>query len=536
MRTKSRVGINTKWIIVFCVSGMGTAALMGQNKPSAPVIDVHLKTQDSSFVTHSTEGQKPDDVTLGQPKQAKDSISTVLKNNPEAAQIERAWYALLSETHRFEEQQQALITPWDSIPLHDSLWSSETFKARLEVLDQKTPFHITYNSSLEQIVRNYLKNRRAQLERLMGLSHYYFPMFEEVFAQYGLPLEMKYLAIVESALVPTATSRVGARGLWQFMFQTGKMFDLKVNSYVDERCIPLKSTIAAAQYLNQLYDILDDWDLALAAYNSGPGNVSKAIRRSGGRKNYWNIRSFLPRETAGYLPAFYATMYIFEYAPQYGLTPSDPQIHFATTDTLEIKETVALSHVAQLTQTSLETLEFLNPEYTLGLIPYIEGRPYSLRMPVSDIGVLVENRDSLYGLARQDFAQREQPLPELVDQNNRIRYRVKNGDYLGKIANKYGVSVAKIKRWNGLKSSNLRIGQRLTIIPRRIPVTKTTSGSKNNSTKTSNKEVYVVQRGDSLWGIAQKFPGITLEDLKKWNDISGSEIKPGMTLSLKPQS
>lgn len=367
----------------------------------------------------------------------------------------------------------------------------------------------------------------------MGLSHYYFPMFEEVFAQYGLPLEMKYLAIVESALVPTATSRVGARGLWQFMFQTGKMFGLKVNSYVDERCNPLKSTIAAAQYLNQLYNILDDWDLALAAYNSGPGNVSKAIRRSGGRKNYWNIRSFLPRETAGYLPAFYATMYLFEYADQYGLSPTSPQQHYMTTDTIQMKHTVALSHVAQLSQVPQETLEFLNPEYSLGLIPYIEERAYYLRMPISDIGLVVENQDSLYALAEADFAQRERPLPELVDQNNRIRYRVKSGDYLGKIANKYGVTVAKIKRWNGLKSTRLRIGQRLTIIPRRIPVSrsKTSTASKNQ-----RKDVYVVQRGDSLWAIAQKFPGITMEDLKKWNDIRGSEIKPGMALSLKPQS
>ena len=511
-------------IYILC---FGPIVMLGQNEIN-PLAESHR----SSNTTTVTSPQKQDEPNQASEK-PQDSIAPGLKNNPEAADIERAWYALLSDTHRFDEQQQAINTQWDSIPLQDSLWSSETFKARLEALDQKTPFHITYNSSLEQIVRSYLKNRRPQLERLMGLSHYYFPMFEEVFAQHGLPLEMKYLAIVESALVPTATSRVGARGLWQFMFQTGKMFDLKVNSYVDERCNPLKSTVAAAEYLNQLYDILDDWDLALAAYNSGPGNVSKAIRRSGGRKNYWNIRSFLPRETAGYLPAFYATMYIFEYAKEYGLSQTNTQPHYVTTDTVQIKQTIALSHVAQLTQTPQETLEFLNPEYTLGLIPYIEDRPYFLRMPVNDLGLLVENQDSLYGLARTDFAQREQPLPELVDQNNRIRYRVKSGDYLGKIANKYGVSVAQIKRWNGLKSTELRIGQRLTIIPKRIPANQTSTSSR---TKNNSKDVYVVQRGDSLWGIAQKFPGITLEDLKKWNDISGSEIKPGMALSLKPRS
>ena len=511
-------------LYVFCALPF---LMFGQNEPlTSPESKASTSTTQISIAEQDKEA-----VLAGANPQ--DSLSPGLRNNPKAAEIERAWYALLRDTYRFEEQQQAISAQWDSIPLHDSLWSTETFKSRLAALDQKTPFHITYNSSLEQIVRNYLKNRRPQLQRLMGLSHYYFPMFEEVFAQHALPLEMKYLAIVESALVPTATSRVGARGLWQFMFQTGKMFDLKVNSYVDERCNPLKSTIAAAEYLNQLYDILDDWDLALAAYNSGPGNVSKAIRRSGGRKNYWNIRSFLPRETAGYLPAFYATMYIFEYASAYGLTPTNTQPHYVTTDTIQINQTIALSHVAALSQTPLETLEFLNPEYTLGVIPYIEDRPYYLRMPVSDLGLLVENQDSLYGLARADFAQREKPLPELVDQNNRIRYRVKSGDYLGKIANKYGVSVAQIKRWNGLKSTQLRIGQRLTIIPKRIPVNETTASSR---TKNNNKDVYVVQKGDSLWGIAQKLPGITLEDLKKWNDISGSEIKPGMALSLKPRS
>ena len=514
------IALSSRWLFIFCGLCIALQGLIAQN-----------------------ESEDKTAVVIPAIEHTLDSIRPALANNPEAAEIERAWYVLLSDTYRFEEQQEAIASPWDSIPLHDSLWSSETFKARLAALDQKTPFHITYNSALEQIVRNYLKNRRPQLERLMGLSHYYFPMFEEVFAQHGLPLEMKYLAIVESALVPTATSRVGARGLWQFMFQTGKMFDLKVNSYIDERCSPLKSTIAAAQYLNQLYDILDDWDLALAAYNSGPGNVSKAIRRSGGRKNYWNIRSFLPRETAGYLPAFYATMYIFEYAQEYGLNQSNTQPHFATTDTIQIKETVALSHVAQLSQTPQETLEFLNPEYTLGLIPYIEDRPYFLRMPVSELGLIAENQDSLYGLARADFAQREKPLPELVDQNNRIRYRVKSGDYLGKIANKYGVSVAQIKQWNSLKSTQLKIGQRLTIIPKRIPLNDTNTSSRaadpnksDNNTQNSNNDVYVVQRGDSLWGSAQKFPGISLEDLKKWNDISGSEIKPGMTLSLKPRS
>jgi membrane-bound lytic murein transglycosylase D len=189
--------------------------------------------------------------------------------------------------------------------------------------------------------------------RLMALSDYYFPMFEQALDKYNIPLELKYLAIVESALRPTAESRVGATGLWQFMFSTGKMFGLNVNSYVDDRSDPLKATDAACKYLQALYKRLGDWDLALAAYNSGPGNVSKAIRRSGGRINYWNIRQHLPRETAGYVPAFLATMYIFEYSKQHGFNSDGPRIPYIATDTIHIKKQIALEHVAHLTEIDL---------------------------------------------------------------------------------------------------------------------------------------------------------------------------------------
>ena len=183
---------------------------------------------------------------------------------------------------------------------------TDTLKARFKKLDARTPFNIEYNPALESVIKSYLKNRRKTIQRLIGLSHFYFPMFEEALDNYDIPLEVKYLAIVESALNPRARSRVGATGLWQFMFTTGKMYGFNVSSYVDERRDPIKSTDAAAQYLAKLYEIFGDWDLALAAYNSGPGNVNKAIRRSGGYQNYWNIRQNLPRETAGYVPSFFS--------------------------------------------------------------------------------------------------------------------------------------------------------------------------------------------------------------------------------------
>src|SRR5690606_8123212 len=240
-----------------------------------------------------------------------------------ASGLDQKWLEELYSNHLFDTIYQT-INKLDYKEVDFPELPTDTLKKRLALLNAKTPFNIAYNPALENVIKTFLKNRRTSFERLMGLSHLYFPMFEHEFDKYNIPLELKYLAIVESALKPRARSRVGATGLWQFMFSTGKMFGLNVSSYVDERCDPIKSTEAAAKYLSKLYEIFGDWDLALAAYNSGPGNVTKAIRRSGGYNNYWNIRAYLPRETAGYVPAFLATMYIFEYAEEHGFFPEKP--------------------------------------------------------------------------------------------------------------------------------------------------------------------------------------------------------------------
>jgi membrane-bound lytic murein transglycosylase D len=211
-----------------------------------------------------------------------------------------------------------------------------------------------------------------------------------------------------------------------------------------------------------------DWDLALAAYNSGPGNVSKAIRRSGGSQNYWNLRPFLPRETAGYVPAFQATMYIFEYAKEHGLQEYHPEWSYYESDTVRVKELITFDHVAEVLDMDVEALEFFNPSYKLNIIPDLEDRNYALRLPADKLGKFVANEAVIYEHVKADLAKREKPLPELVKQNSRIRYRVKSGDYLGLIAKKYGVRVSDIKRWNGLRNSNIREGQHLTIYPRRL--------------------------------------------------------------------
>lgn len=459
----------------------------------------------------------------------KDSVVFDLQDNLLARQVDSLWLATLYNNDLFEEIYGS-VTDMEYEPVEYEELPTEVLKARLEELNARTPFNVAYNPSLESVIKGYLKNRRRTMARLMALSDYYFPMFEEELDRQGLPLEMKYLAIVESALNPRARSRVGATGLWQFMYSTGKMFGLEVNSYVDERSDPLMATEAAAKYLNSLYGSLGDWDLALAAYNSGPGNVSKAIRRSGGRRNYWNIRTHLPRETAGYVPAFLATMYIFEFAEEHGFNSTGPKYPYIATDTIRVKKMISLEQVAAVTHMDLAELEFLNPSYRLGVIPVIKDENYVLRLPVESLGTFVNNEEAIYAYAASQFNKREKPLPQLFEQSDRIRYRVRSGDYLGKIAQRYGVSVSKIKQWNGLRSNRLRIGQRLTIYPRKLNA----NPSKNTTTTkiSSSDRTYKVKSGDSLWSISQKFPGITVDQLKKWNDISSTKLKPGMTLKL----
>ena len=233
-----------------------------------------------------------------------------LRDYHQPALIDSIWQNTLLDSQLYAEMQETIKnTPYNDT-VHKSI-PTDTLKARLAKLNAKTPFNVTYNESLESVIQYYLRRDKEVMERLMSLSYYYFPMFEEKLDKYDIPLEIKYLAIVESALNPRAKSRVGATGLWQFMFATGKMHGLDVSSYVDERMDPVLATEAACKYLSNLYDSFGDWDLVLASYNSGPGNVSKAIRRSGGKTDYWELRRHLPRETAGYVPAFLATMYLF---------------------------------------------------------------------------------------------------------------------------------------------------------------------------------------------------------------------------------
>jgi membrane-bound lytic murein transglycosylase D len=457
-------------------------------------------------------------------------LTTKLKDNEQALEIDKKWMEELYSTSLFDTIYRD-VTDLKYEAVYYPELSTDTLKSRLERLNARTPFNVEYNPQLESVIKNWLKNRHQSMERLMGLSKYYFPMFERELDNYNIPLEMKYLSIVESALKPRAKSRVGATGLWQFMYATGKQYGLDVSSYVDERSDPIKSTESASKYLAKLYQIFGDWDLALAAYNSGPGNVGKAIRRSGGYRNYWNIRPNLPRETAGYVPAFLATMYIFEYAEEHGFVQHKPLFNYVETDTIHVKQMITLDQVSEFTGVKMETLQFLNPAYKLDVIPYIKGKNYTLRLPRDVVGAFVHNEKEMYAFAKAEFDKREKPLPQLENTETRTRYKVRQGDYLGKIARKFGVRVSQLKQWNGLRSNNLKIGQRLTVYPRNFSG-KTKSSSKSISAKNYKGKTYKVQSGDSLWSISQKFPGVSIQNIKEWNDISGTNLKPGVLLRM----
>ena len=330
---------------------------------------------------------------------------------------------------------------------------------------------------------------------------------------------------------PKAKSPVGASGLWQFMFSTSKMYGLEVNSYIDERFDPVKSTKAAAKYLNKLYDIFGDWSLALAAYNSGPGNVTKAMRRSGGYRNYWNIRPFLPKETANYIPAFFATLYIFEFADQHGFHNKPAPFSIIETDTVLVKEMLHFNHLVDALNIEKEILEFLNPSYKLNIVPYIKGKRKTLRLPKPTLGKFLANEDKIYAFSKNQFDKREKPLPKFYKMNSRIRYSVKSGDYLGKIAKKFKVKIKDIRKWNSLKNDLINVGDRLIIYTKSTDV-KLDINNGVETDITPNNNYYTVKKGDSFWTIAQKLPNISVEDLKKWNDISSKDLKPGMKLSL----
>lgn len=442
---------------------------------------------------------------------------------------------------------------------------TELLKERLKKMDEKSPFNIEYNIGLENVIKSFLKNRKRAFERLMGVSQFYFPMFEESLAAQNIPLEIKYLAVVESALNPRAVSRVGATGLWQFMYQTGKQYDLNINSYVDDRNDPLKSSQAATQYMTNMYKIFGDWDLVLASYNSGPGNVAKAIRRSGGKQNYWNIRKHLPKETQGYLPAFLATMYIFEYHKEHGIKPDKAIANHFATDTVMVKNAMTFKQISDLLDIPVAELQFLNPSYKREVVPYITGENHYLRLPVDKVAVFTSNEDKIYAFINYESSKRERPYESILasrDSNvsdsdtsiSRVKYhKVRRGDSLSEISDRYGVTMTELKKWNHLRNNKAPMGRKLKIytfdsvasnnitIKQDTVSVKESTAIASNLTKIFKEEKVVsykdvlkyhkVKRGDNLGEISDKY-GVSVAEVKKWNRLKGNNIAVGRSLKI----
>lgn len=393
---------------------------------------------------------------------------------------------------------------------------------------------VPYNRIIRNHIVYYTQKMPEKMERILGLSAYYIPIFEEIFDQYDMPLELTAMAVIESALNPKAVSRARAKGMWQFMYSTAKRYGLTINSYVDERFDPIASAHAAARYLRDSYLIFGDWTLAIASYNCGAGNVNKAIRRSGGSKDFWEIYPYLPRETRGYVPSFFAALYAMRYYKEHNLTPEHIPMP-PHTDTIKVNKMLHFEQIAHYTGASIEELRTHNPQYLHDIIPGTE-KEYILQLPYQFTGAFIDHEDEIY--AYNDSVYFSPAALKKIQQSaepSKIIHRVKRGETLSHIALRYGVSVKNIQRWNGI-GTRIREGQRLAIYTKgNGPATSSSSSSGKVNTSVSNGYVmYTVRSGDNLWNIAKKFSGVSVNDLQRLNGLSkNSKIYPGKKLKIK---
>ena len=399
---------------------------------------------------------------------------------------------------------------------------------------------LPYNETVKNYIILYSEKMPTKMRLMLGLADYYMPIFEETFNKYNMPEELKYMAVIESALNPVAVSRAGAKGIWQFMHTTAKSYGLKINSYVDERLDPVKATDAAARYLQDAYRIFGDWNLAISSYNCGSGNVNKAIRRAGGNDNFWAIYEYLPRETRGYVPAFVGAMYAFRYYKEHGLTPQDVDMPVHV-DTFEIRRNLHFAQISELVGVPMDMLRELNPQYMHDMIPGNES-PYILRLPSQYTTSFIDHQDSLYTYKAKELfspATLENIRAAGSSSSSTVTtYVVKRGDYLGKIAARNHVTVAQIKSWNNLRSNTVRVGQRLKIYKGgSAPATKTSTSSSSSESKSSAASseggftTYTVKKGDTLYEIARRYPGVSADEIKKYNGI-GNNIRVGQKIKI----
>jgi membrane-bound lytic murein transglycosylase D len=481
----------------------------------------------------------------------------------------------------FEENLDSLLNLYyvgQSVASNPEFWNMDTDSSFTNIPDSvyisrinkiPTTLNLTYNPSVRRYIEVYTRQKRSSMGVMLGLSQYYFPLFDEIFDYYDIPNEIKYMSIIESALNPRAYSRTRAVGLWQFMYGTGRLYGLTVNSLVDERRDPLKSTHAAAKFVRDLYSIYNDWILVIAAYNCGPGNVNKAIRRSGGKRNYWEIYYRLPRETRGHVPAFIAATYVMNYYKEHNLVPVPVSLPI-TSDTVMVTRNLHLVQVSEVLGIPMQLLRDMNPQYRTDIIPG-KSTPMPLRLPLEQTAKFIDFEQDIYAFKDSVYLNPEKvvTVPTAVDMRGagepppgnyaRLVYTVKEGDNLGFVSMWYNVRISDIRYWNNIRHNTIRSGQKLSIyVPRnnlgryqdinnlsfrekqaRIGkiVAPQTVGPASSKASAGDYVIYTVKQGDTIWDIMKKYPGVTEADIKALNNLSDvSKIMAGQQLKIKPKS
>ena len=522
------------------------------------------------------------------------------------------YYSIPDETMNkfFSDKLDSMLSSWyvQNAFLLDSteLAEADTLKQTLpdsiyiqRLQSMQSAVSLSFNNTVKGFITMYTVRKPKQVAVMLGLANYYFPMFEEALAKYDLPMELKYLPIIESALNPGANSSASAVGLWQFMYSTGKMYKLEISTFVDERRDPLKATDAAARYLRDLYNIYQDWHLVIAAYNCGPGNVNKAIKRSGDAKDYWKIYYRLPKETRGYVPAFIAANYVMNFYQSHNILPKSPDFPIIT-DTLMVNDYLHFNQISETIGIPIEQIRSLNPQYRRDIIPASKEKSYSLVLPQDQISAYLENETIIHDHRRAEFFPNNQIInpqnnfashsPSDIKGRDKVQYTVKSGDNLGIISAWFRVRTSDLRYWNNIKKNFLKAGQKLYIyVPegqgeyfsklnkrsnaekqkslnekpsasstqKLASVAKKETSENKTPIRTIVKEedkatvekineqtleegefvYYKVCRGDNFWTIAKKFPGVSNNDIMKLNNIKeASSLKVGQVLKILPKA
>ena len=456
---------------------------------------------------------------------------------------------IMSQTLLYNDQKYGTEDPYCTSDVKVApTFSAQVYQQRFA--DMSCPIDLEYNKTVASFIDLYAVRKRLLAQKLIGLSDLYFPMIEPILHKNEVPMELKYLAMVESALNPSAVSRAGATGLWQFIYSTGKMCDLQITSYVDERMDPYLATEAACKYFKSMYKIYGDWLLVIAAYNCGPGNVNKAIRRSGGKRNIWEIMPYLPRETRGYVPAFVAVTYLMEHQKEHQLNPYAPMFNFFEVDTFRVNYGVSLFEISEMLDVSYDAITYLNPVYKRKYIPATKSKPMILRIPSSKTSeyVAYEQKRKDPEFIKPSFAFNDSE-PDKQKVNYRTEtimveeiYVVDENESLEDVADATGCTVEEIENWNDLKNEPLQDGTQL-IVYSKVDYKVAADDILPSSNSTNPKPVvsdgkylyYYIQKGDTLWDIANNYKGVSVTQLKKYNGITNTRrIKPGMKIKIKP--